>query len=225
MSKSRVVAPSMVEQACEILRERIRLGDIPPGTRLRQEVLAEELGVSRTPLREAMRLLAADGLVVLEPNRGAVVVELSHDDRVAFWEARLALEPAAARMGAQRRAASGVAAMEAAIADQRASMVAAIADQRASMVGDQGFAANRAFHLALVASAGNPHLDRFAEALWVRAVGAAIYATQASDNSVVAAYADQHAAILAAITSGDADRAESLTREHILASPVPANAS
>jgi len=204
----------MVEQACEILRERIRLGDIPPGTRLRQEVLAEELGVSRTPLREAMRLLAADGLVVLEPNRGAVVVELSHDDRVAFWEARLALEPAAARMGAQRRAASGVAAME-----------AAIADQRASMTGDHGFAANREFHLALVASAGNPHLDRFAEALWVRAVGAAIYAMQASSNSVVAAYVDQHAAILAAITSGDADRAESLTREHILASPVPGNAS
>ncbi len=214
MSKSRVVAPSMVEQACEILRERIRLGDIPPGTRLRQEVLAEELGVSRTPLREAMRLLAADGLVVLEPNRGAVVVELSHDDRVAFWEARLALEPAAARMGAQRRTASGVAAME-----------AAIVDQRASMVEDQGFAANRAFHLALVASAGNPHLNRFAEALWVRAVGAAIYATQASDSGVVAAYADQHAAILAAITSGDADRAEVLTREHILASPVPGNAS
>ncbi len=225
MSKSRVVAPSMVEQACEILRERIRLGEIPPGTRLRQEVLAEELGISRTPLREAMRLLAADGLVVLEPNRGAVVVELSHDDRVAFWEARLALEPAAARMGAQRRAASGVAAMEAAIADQRASVEAAIADQRASMVGDQGFAANRAFHLALVASAGNPHLDRFAEALWVRAVGAAIYATQASDSSVVAAYADQHAAILAAIMSGDADRAESLTREHILASPVPGSIS
>ncbi len=221
MSKSRVVAPSMVEQTCAILRERIRLGEIPPGTRLRQEVLAEELGISRTPLREAMRLLAADGLVVLEPNRGAVVVELSHDDRVAFWEARLALEPAAARMGAQRRAASGVTAMEAAIADQRASVEAAIADQRASMVGDQGFAANRAFHLALVASAGNPHLDRFAEALWVRAVGAAIYATQASDSSVVAAYADQHAAILAAIMSGDADRAESLTREHILASPVP----
>ncbi len=214
MSKSRVVAPSMVEQTCAILRERIRLGEIPPGTRLRQEVLAEELGISRTPLREAMRLLAADGLVVLEPNRGAVVVELSHDDRVAFWEARLALEPAAARMGAQRRAASGVTAME-----------AAIADQRASMVGDQGFAANRAFHLALVASAGNPHLDRFAEALWVRAVGAAIYATQASDSSVVAAYADQHAAILAAIMSGDADRAESLTREHILASPVPGSIS
>ncbi len=215
----------MVEQACEILRERIRLGEIPPGTRLRQEVLAEELGISRTPLREAMRLLAADGLVVLEPNRGAVVVELSHDDRVAFWEARLALEPAAARMGAQRRAASGVTAMEVAIADQRASVEAAIADQRASMVGDQGFAANRAFHLALVASAGNPHLDRFAEALWVRAVGAAIYATQASDSSVVAAYADQHAAILAAIMSGDADRAESLTREHILASPVPGSIS
>ena len=102
MPKSRVVAPSMVEQTCEILRERIRTGELPPGTRLRQETLADELGISRTPLREAMRLLAADGLVELEPNRGAVVTALSREAQVRFWEARLALEPAAARLGAAR---------------------------------------------------------------------------------------------------------------------------
>ena len=210
MPNSRVVAPSMVEQTCDILRERIRTGEIPPGTRLRQEVLAEELGISRTPLREAMRLLAADGLVELEPNRGAIVTALRHDDQVAFWEARLALEPAAARLAAERPSPSGLEAMRAAITEQRA-------------VGsdDQGFAANRAFHLALVAAAGNSHLNRFAETLWVRAVGQTIYAAQSSDATVVAAYADQHAAILAAIESGDAEVAEQLTREHILASPVP----
>lgn len=210
MPNSRVVASSMVEQTCDILRERIRTGEIPPGTRLRQEVLAEELGISRTPLREAMRLLAADGLVELEPNRGAIVTALRHDDQVAFWEARLALEPAAARLAAERPSPSGLEAMRAAITEQRA-------------VGsdDQGFAANRAFHLALVAAAGNSHLNRFAETLWVRAVGQTIYAAQSSDATVVAAYANQHAAMLAAIEQGDGELAERLTREHILASPVP----
>ena len=200
----------MVEQTCDILRERIRTGEIPPGTRLRQEVLAEELGISRTPLREAMRLLAADGLVELEPNRGAIVTALRHDDQVAFWEARLALEPAAARLAAERPSATGIEAMR-----------TAIAEQRSARADGEGFAANRAFHLALVAAAGNPHLDRFAETLWVRTVGQSIYTAQSSDATVVAAYADQHAAMLAAIESGDAERAERLTREHILASPVP----
>ena len=210
MPNSRVVASSMVEQTCDILRERIRTGEIPPGTRLRQEVLAEELGISRTPVREAMRLLAADGLVELEPNRGAIVTALRHDDQVAFWEARLALEPAAARLAAERPSATGIEAMR-----------TAIAEQRSARADGEGFAANRAFHLALVAAAGNPHLDRFAETLWVRAVGQSIYTAQSSDAAVVAAYADQHAAMLAAIERGDAELAERLTREHILASPVP----
>ena len=97
----------------------------------------------------------------------------------------------------------------------------AIAGQRSARADDEGFAANRAFHLALVAAAGNPHLDRFAETLWIRTVGQSIYTAQSSDATVVAAYADQHAAMLAAIESGDAELAERLTREHILASPVP----
>lgn len=213
MTEARVVASSMVEQTCEILRERIRTGQLPPGSRLRQEELAAELGISRTPLREAMRLLAADGLVELLPHRGAVVTALRHDDRVAFWEARLALEPAAARLGAARRAPVGLEGMRAAISEQRSVDAA-----------DQGFSANRAFHLALVASAGNPLLSRFADALWVRAVGAAIYAAQTVDGAVVAAYADAHAAILSAVELGEADAAERLTRAHILASPVPPNA-
>ncbi|MGI9117337.1 MAG: GntR family transcriptional regulator [Gaiellales bacterium] len=209
MPKSRVIAPSMVEQTCSILRERIRTGELPAGTRLRQEVLAEELGISRTPLREAMRLLAADGLVELEPNRGAVVTALSREAQVQFWRARLALEPAAARLGAETREPTALKAMARAIADQRAGTAAA------------GFAANRAFHLALVQSAGNAHLDRFAESLWVQAVGTVIYDAQAGDPAIAAGYADDHQAILDAITAGDAELAERRTREHILASPVP----
>lgn len=207
----RVVIESMVEQTREILRERIRSGELPPGTRLRQEKLAEDLGISRTPLREALRLLAADGLVELQLNRGAVVSTLSHADRVAFWEARLALEPGAARLGAGHREPSALRAM----AD-------AIAAQRRSTTVEQGFDHNRDFHLALVASAGNEHLVRFAHTLWVRGVGSAIYRTQVhEDLAEVAGFADEHAAILAAIESGDGDDAERLTREHILAAPIP----
>lgn len=209
---SRVVTESMVQQTCDILRERIRTGDLAPGARLRQEQLADELGVSRTPLREALRLLAADGLVELVPNRGAVVTTLSHEDRVAFWEARLALEPAAARLAAERRDATGLAAMRRAIADQRG----AADDER-------GFAANRAFHLALVETAGNEHLERFAETLWVRAVGSSIYRSQVGDGGgTPVAFIAEHEAILAAIEAGDCDHAEALTRAHILAAPVPA---
>jgi DNA-binding GntR family transcriptional regulator len=198
----------MVEQTCEILRERIRTGELPPGTRLRQETLADDLGISRTPLREALRLLAADGLVELEPNRGAVVTALSREAQVRFWQARLALEPAAARLGADVRNAEALKAMAAAIRDQRAGT-------------DRGFAANRAFHLALVHSAGNPHLDRFAETLWVQAVGTVIFDAQTADAAAAQSYAEPHQAILDAIAGGEAELADQLTREHILASPVP----
>lgn len=208
---SRVVTESMVQQTRDILRERIRTGDLAPGSRLRQEQLAEELGVSRTPLREALRLLAADGLVELVPNRGAVVTTLSHADRVAFWEARLALEPGAARLAAERKDPVGLAAMRAAIAAQRV----AADDER-------GFAANRAFHLALVATTGNDHLERFAETLWVRAVGASIYRSQVGDGGAApVSFIAEHEAILTAIEAGDGDQAESLTRAHILSAPVP----
>jgi GntR family transcriptional repressor for pyruvate dehydrogenase complex len=99
-------------------------------------------------------------------------------------------------------------------------MAAAIAEQRAG--SDRGFAANRSFHLALVHSAGNPHLDRFAESLWVQAVGTVIFDAQTADAEAARHYAEPHQAILDAITAGDAELAERLTREHILASPVPA---
>ena len=73
----RTTLPSTI---AEQLRELITEGVLAPGTRLNERALGERLGVSRTPLREAFRLLAAHGLIELQPNRGAVVVELSLDD-------------------------------------------------------------------------------------------------------------------------------------------------
>src|SRR4249920_728819 len=110
---------SVVDHVYASLRERILAGDLPRGTRLRQAALAEELGVSRTPLREALRRLSTEGLVEFSPNRGATVSELDFGDMRHAWSARVALEPGAARLAAQRRHAPAIAAMRAAIDHQR----------------------------------------------------------------------------------------------------------
>jgi DNA-binding GntR family transcriptional regulator len=76
----------------ERLRELIIEGELAPGTRLNERALCDRLGISRTPLREAFRVLAADGLVALSPNRGAQVVSLSTDDIRESFEVMSALE-------------------------------------------------------------------------------------------------------------------------------------
>src|SRR3954471_7955836 len=89
---------SVVDQVYAAVRARILSGDLPRGTRLRQASLADELGVSRTPLREALRRLSTEGLVEFSPNRGATVSELDFGDIRHAWAARVALEPGAARL-------------------------------------------------------------------------------------------------------------------------------
>src|SRR5437667_6981136 len=94
---------SVVDQVYAAVRSRILSGELAAGSRLRQTSLADELGVSRTPLREALRRLSTEGLVVLETNRGATVAKHDLSDMLHAWRARLALEPAAARLAAQVR--------------------------------------------------------------------------------------------------------------------------
>ncbi len=194
---------SVVDQAYAAIRERIISGALPRGSRLHQEDLAAELGVSRTPVREALRRLGAEGLVEMQTNRGARVADIDRGDMVAPTEARMVIEPGAARMAAQ--AGADVQRMRAAIEHQRA------------VLGDveRSFGANREFHLALVEAAGNPYLQHFAEILWVSRIGAPIYARQADTEARMALDADEHEAILAAIEARDGRRAETLTRRHL----------
>ena len=106
------------------------------------------------------------------PNRGATVSELDFGDMRHAWSARVALEPGAARLAAERRDPDSIAAMRDAVKLQR----------RASPDdGMDSFAANRSFHLALAAASGNPHLTRFAEMLWVPRIGVPIYQAQAAE--------------------------------------------
>jgi DNA-binding GntR family transcriptional regulator len=196
---------SIVDRVYVVLRDRIASGALPRGARLRQEALALELGVSRTPLREALRRLVAEGLVELEPNRGARVRDASRDEVLGTYEARLVLEPGAARLGALRGDAAAVRRMRRAIAEHRR--------HTADVPG--ALAANREFHLALVAAAQNAELTRFAEHLWVSRISGTVYEAQRETPAELLADADAHERICDAVERGDADLAERLTREHV----------
>ena len=201
----RVEASSVADRVYAALRERILAGDIPHHARLHQEQLSGELGVSRTPLREALGRLAADGLVELLPQRGARVADITAADMETSYGARLVIEPAAAALAAKRRPSEAIAEMRRAIAEHRAEQ----ADVQAV------FAANRDFHLAVVAASGNPFLLRFAEQLWVRRLGLRVYEEQREPPEFIAADADWHERIADAIEAGDARLAEREMRRHI----------
>jgi len=191
-ASGRIEVASVADRVYSALREQILAGDLEPESRLHQEGISAGLGVSRTPVREALARLAADGLVELLPQRGARVAAIHAHAMEAAYVARLGFEPLAARLAAQR-------------ADGRPLRRALSA---------KGYRASRAFHLALVSSSGNPFLIDFANAVWAGRIGMHVYARQMTDDQL-ALDAAEHEAIIEAIEAGDEDTAERLTREHI----------
>jgi DNA-binding GntR family transcriptional regulator len=202
---------SVVDEVHEAILERIVAGELAPGTRLRQEALADELGVSRTPLREALVRLASEGLVEFMPNRGATVARRDFSDMQQAWRARLVIEPGAARLAAERRDEDAIGRLRESVRRQRG-----VAEDVAT-----SFALNREYHLTLVRASGNAHLAQFAELLWLTRIGVPIFARQARDREQILAWADEHEAITDAVAVGQAARAERLTRDHIAAYPPP----
>lgn len=196
---------SVVDQVYSAIRSRITSGSLKRGVRIHQEDLAEELGVSRTPVREALRRLAAEGLVEMRTNRGARVADVGQNEMHAAYEARLVIEPGAARLAAQERVPGPMARMRRALAAQRR-VIPNVA---------RSFEANREFHIALVQASGNEFLLQFVERLWVARIGEVIYERQSESPERMSMDADEHEEILSTIESGNARRAESLTRRHL----------
>jgi DNA-binding GntR family transcriptional regulator len=196
---------SVVDQVYAAIRDRIIHGSLERGARIHQEDLAEDLGVSRTPVREALRRLAAEGLVEMRTNRGARVADVGAGDMLAAYTARLVIEPGAARLAGAERLPAPLARMRAAVSAQR----------RAIPKVRRSFDANREFHLALVQASGNSFLVQFAQRLWVARIGEVIYERQRETPERMLLDADEHEQILSAIESGNGRRAESLTRRHL----------
>ena len=150
---AKVDVSSVPDRVYAILRERILAGDLEPESRLHQEGISAELGVSRTPVRETIARLAAEGLVELLANRGARVAAVGENDMEAAYVAPLGIEPLAARLAAARRDPAELRKLRKAMTPSRRGPKAA-------------YAASRTFHLELAAASGNPFLVDFAEALW-----------------------------------------------------------
>jgi DNA-binding GntR family transcriptional regulator len=150
---------STVDQLAALLRERILAGDLAPGRRLIERELVETYDVARHTLRAALRRLEAEGLVRVEPNRGARVADLSHDDLVALFALRLALEREAAHLALERGGGRLPASVHDAARDlnRRA--------QRRRTPWNELAAAHHRVHEALVASGGAPRIVRAYAAL------------------------------------------------------------
>ncbi|WOF23964.1 GntR family transcriptional regulator [Microbacterium betulae] len=195
-----IVLPSRTEHALSVIKQGILSGRFAPGQSLVETELAQELAMSKTPVREALKTLEMSGLVVVRPYIGVRVRELSQEDAVAIYDTRLLLEPEAVR----RSVANG-----ADTSPARAALVRA----DAAVDAPSRSLANRAFHAGLWAGAQNPILIGVLDGLRDQTALAAV-STWAREPSW-RDEAEEHARILDAAEAGEADRAAELTSRHI----------
>lgn len=193
------------EGVARILRSEIFAGRLKPGEPLPERLLAERLGISRTPVREALFTLHSEGLIELAPNRGASVRTITPQDIFQVYSLRQVLESYAAREAAQARTRHDLEAIETAHA-------------RLERVGAEGDAlehalADLAFHTRISEAAGNQMLQTI--------IGQVLAFTVSYRSSIVypsermALVNTQHRAIIDALRDRDSDRAEALMRQHV----------
>lgn len=201
-------ASSNVQKACAAIREAVASGRFAGGDRVREVVVAEMAGVSRTSVRQALALLAAEGYVELRPNRGAVVVDWSEDNLLQVFDLRALLESYAAGQGAQHASAEDVAAMRADVAEFER-LVRRRGSPETRLIAE----ANNRLHRRIIAAAGNPRLPTLLAAVVHVPIERQTFARY--DRAALERSAQQHRDIVEAIARGDAPWAEATMRAHI----------
>jgi DNA-binding GntR family transcriptional regulator len=187
------------------LRTLITEGRLAAGARLNERVLCVELGVSRTPLREAFRLLEADGLVVLHPNRGAQVVTLSETDIRESFELMGALEALSGELACQRLSAAGISEIKALTYE----MLACHARRDLPAY----YHRNRQIHDRINLGAANAHLRQTYLSLNLR-IQSLRFRSNFDDDKWKCA-ADEHARMVAALEARDAPGLAAIMRQHL----------
>ena len=201
MSLTRLSARTdYVDEVYKTLLDAISDGTLPPGSRVKQEDIAEQLNVSRSPVLQALRLLKKDGLLEEAPGRGLVVVRLDPVRIGHLYHVRGALDALAARLAAERHAELPQALIDAGRAAAAGTDVKAMID------------ADEAFHHAIYEASGNPLIIESASLHWIhlRRVMGAVLQQGASRASVW----DEHEAIRNAIAQGQPDEAAALSQRH-----------
>ena len=193
------------EEVIDQLRDRIVQGDLAPGARLNERILCEQLGISRTPLREAIKMLATEGLVELMPNRGAIVTPLKAANIADTLAVMGTLESLAGELACTN-------ASEAEIAEIRALHFEMLAHHaRGDLAGYFKF--NQLIHLKIIEASGNPVLANTYRQLNAN-VRRARYMANLSQERWDAAVRE-HEEILGALASRDAARLKRLLAEHL----------
>lgn len=193
------------EEVVVRLRAMLLEGEIPPGARVPERDLCEKLAISRTPLREALKVLAAEGLVVLLPHRGSRAAKLTDKDLHDLFEVCQGLEALAGELACERISEAGIGAIAAA----HAAMVRHYRD------GDlaQYYKCNRQIHEAIVAAAENPVLSALYESVTAR-IRRARYVTPMTPARWAQAV-HEHEAILNALQRRDSVGLAHILRAHL----------
>jgi DNA-binding GntR family transcriptional regulator len=198
-------AESLHEKLVVLLRDLIVEGDIEPGARISERLLCERFGVSRTPLREALKVLASEGLVELLPNRGARIARLDDKDVADMFEVMAALEALAGRLACARIG-------EAALAEIRALHYQMLAHYMRRHLPEY-FRLNQAIHEAIVEAAANPVLKATYLGLSGR-IRRARYRANMSDERWAAAVAE-HEEIMTALGARDGETLAAILDRHL----------
>jgi len=191
------------EQVLAELRRRIVDGDYAQGERLTETRLADDFGVSRNPVREALRVVEAEGFVHILPRRGAVVARLDETAVRDLFAVRQQLETLAAGLAAERATPEDIAGLRRLVEDAGKATAAGDFDRVAEL--------NSAFHRAVIEVSGNRWLHSISAAMyhhvhWVFRVGAAQRAPHSSE---------EHVRLVDAIEAGDAAFASEAARLHV----------
>jgi DNA-binding GntR family transcriptional regulator len=203
-----------------LIEEAIVSGEIEPGSVLRQEQLSERFGVSRTPVREALRRLAALGLVSLIPNRGVRVREVSRDELHEAFLVRAELEALITELAARKLTPEALAELEE--CEKRFSRLTKEVrarepggDRRSLMANWMG--ANHAFHDVLYRTAGAPYIESVAKAARRSFAGTTVWAPLDEElDRLYERNQAEHRAIRQALAAGSTAGSRELAHEHVM---------
>ncbi|NLX63929.1 MAG: GntR family transcriptional regulator [Clostridiaceae bacterium] len=190
----------------ETLRKAIISGDIKPGERLMEVSLANQMGVSRTPVREAIRRLEAEGLVTMTPRKGTHVAELSVKDIMDVLEVRTVLDKLATNLAAKRMQPSQLKALE----NVHKQYIACV--EKNNIEG--AIKKDVEFHDIIYAASGNPRLVAVAGSLREHIYRFRVIYMSGGDP-IAENVLNEHEEILAALKSADGDLASNLAEKHI----------
>lgn len=198
----------VAEKAYQEIRQHIQSGAFRPGHHLVERTLCAELGMSRTPVREALRMLTAEGLVLSRPRRGMVVAHLSTEELEEIFEVGVVLESYIASVATRKNCGKPLPELRKIMKN----MERLLSRKRPDV--QQYMALDREFHQSIMKLAANPRLEHMLRtAMDTRALNLvfAHYSTVALQRSL-----NQHETIVRAIECGDAEWAASAMRTHIL---------